>query len=140
MEKENESVFTEEDLDLSAYMQEYPEDEIAEKNKRFYQNLVQAIYIHEVYIDDMDALKLKNAVEEILVVLSPRERDVLRLRFGTDDGRQRTHREIGELFEQTRDTIRQVELKAIRKLRHPNCSKRLRELIEAEIGKSIYDS
>ena len=68
---------------------------------------------------------------EVLCTLSPRERDVLRLRFGMDDGRQRTLEEVGQLFGVTRERIRQIEAKALRKLRHPNRSKRLREYVEA---------
>ena len=67
---------------------------------------------------------------EILCTLSPRERDVLRLRFGMDDGRQRTLEEVGQLFGVTRERIRQIEAKALRKLRHPNRSKRLKEYVE----------
>ena len=67
---------------------------------------------------------------EVLCTLSPRERDVLRLRFGMDDGRQRTLEEVGQLFGVTRERIRQIEAKALRKLRHPNRSKRLREYVE----------
>ena len=68
---------------------------------------------------------------EVLCTLSPRERDVLRLRFGMDDGRQRTLEEVGQLFGVTRERIRQIEAKALRKLRHPNRSKRLREYVES---------
>ena len=67
---------------------------------------------------------------EVLGSLSARERDVLRLRFGMDDGRQRTLEEVGQLFGVTRERIRQIEAKALRKLRHPNRSKRLKEYIE----------
>ncbi len=73
---------------------------------------------------------LREDLAEVLSGLSPRERDVLRLRFGMDDGRQRTLEEVGQLFGVTRERIRQIEAKALRKLRHPNRSKRLKEYIE----------
>ena len=73
---------------------------------------------------------LREDLAEVLSSLSPRERDVLRLRFGMDDGRQRTLEEVGQLFGVTRERIRQIEAKALRKLRHPNRSKRLREYVE----------
>ena len=73
---------------------------------------------------------LREDLAEVLSSLSPRERDVLRLRFGMDDGRQRTLEEVGQLFGVTRERIRQIEAKALRKLRHPNRSKRLKEYIE----------
>ena len=74
---------------------------------------------------------LREDLQEVLCTLSPRERDVLRLRFGMDDGRQRTLEEVGQLFGVTRERIRQIEAKALRKLRHPNRSKRLREYVES---------
>ncbi len=73
---------------------------------------------------------LREDIIEVMASLSPRERDVLRLRFGLDDGRQRTLEEVGQLFGVTRERIRQIESKALRKLRHPNRSRRLREYIE----------
>ncbi len=73
---------------------------------------------------------LREDLAEVLSSLSPRERDVLRLRFGMDDGRQRTLEEVGQLFGVTRERIRQIEAKALRKLRHPNRSRRLKEYIE----------
>ncbi|MCE2930480.1 MAG: RNA polymerase sigma factor RpoD [Vampirovibrionales bacterium] len=73
---------------------------------------------------------LREDLTEVLAGLSLRERDVLRLRFGLDDGRQRTLEEVGQLFGVTRERIRQIEAKALRKLRHPNRSRRLREYIE----------
>jgi RNA polymerase primary sigma factor len=73
---------------------------------------------------------LREDLTEVLSGLSPRERDVLRLRFGLDDGRQRTLEEVGQLFGVTRERIRQIEAKALRKLRHPNRSRRLREYID----------
>ncbi len=73
---------------------------------------------------------LREDLAEVLAGLSARERDVLRLRFGMDDGRQRTLEEVGQLFGVTRERIRQIEAKALRKLRHPNRSKRLKEYVE----------
>ncbi len=73
---------------------------------------------------------LREDLTEVLAGLSLRERDVLRLRFGLDDGRQRTLEEVGQLFGVTRERIRQIEAKALRKLRHPNRSRRLREYID----------
>ena len=69
-------------------------------------------------------------VEQIILAKSEREAKVLRLRFGLDDGRQRTLEEVGQQFQVTRERIRQIEAKALRKLRHPNRSKRLREYVE----------
>ena len=76
-------------------------------------------------IEHIESELLKEDMKEVLCTLSPRERDVLRLRFGMDDGRQRTLEEIGRLFGVTRERIRQIEAKALRKLRHPNRQKRL---------------
>ena len=73
---------------------------------------------------------LREDLADVLSGLSAREKDVLRLRFGMDDGRQRTLEEVGQLFGVTRERIRQIEAKALRKLRHPNRSKRLKEYIE----------
>jgi RNA polymerase primary sigma factor len=73
---------------------------------------------------------LREDINDVLGTLSARERDVLRLRFGLDDGRSRTLEEVGQQFGVTRERIRQIEAKALRKLRHPNRNKRLREYIE----------
>ena len=73
---------------------------------------------------------LREDLADVLSGLSAREKDVLRLRFGMDDGRQRTLEEVGQLFGVTRERIRQIEAKALRKLRHTNRSKRLKEYIE----------
>ena len=69
-------------------------------------------------------------MDEVLSTLTDREQEVLRLRFGLDDGRQRTLEEVGQMFKVTRERIRQIEAKALRKLRHPNRSKRLRDYLE----------
>ena len=75
---------------------------------------------------------LREDLAEVLCTLSPRERDVLRLRFGMDDGRQRTLEEVGQLFGVTRERIRQIEAKALRKLRHPKRNHRLAAYINVE--------
>jgi RNA polymerase primary sigma factor len=75
---------------------------------------------------------LREDLEGVLATLSPRERDVLRLRYGLDDGRMKTLEEIGQIFDVTRERIRQIEAKALRKLRHPSRSKRLRSFVEGE--------
>jgi RNA polymerase primary sigma factor len=73
---------------------------------------------------------LHNEVEDILDTLTPRERRVLQLRFGLIDGHQRTLEEVGKRFGVTRERIRQIEAKALRKLRHPSRSKKLRDYLE----------
>ncbi len=73
---------------------------------------------------------LKEQVIEILSTLTPRERKVLELRFGIEDGRSRTLEEVGKEFSVTRERIRQIEAKALRKLRHPSRSTRLRDYLD----------
>ena len=70
---------------------------------------------------------LKEQLEEVMKTLTPREAKVLRLRFGLDDGKARTLEEVGKQFNVTRERIRQIEAKALRKLRHPSRSKKLKE-------------
>ena len=91
------------------------------------------------FIEDQDAQApadaaafelLKEQLEDVLDTLSSREEKVLRLRFGLDDGRSRTLEEVGQHFGVTRERIRQIEAKALRKLRHPMRSKRLRDYLE----------
>ncbi len=79
--------------------------------------------------DEVSKSLLREDLESVLSTLSPRERDVLRLRYGLDDGRMKTLEEIGQIFNVTRERIRQIEAKALRKLRHPNRNSVLKEYI-----------
>ena len=73
---------------------------------------------------------MKEQLLDVLDTLSPREEEVLRLRFGLDDGHQRTLEEVGREFKVTRERIRQIEAKALRKLRHPSRSKKLKDYLD----------
>ena len=73
---------------------------------------------------------LKEQLSDVLGTLTPREERVLRLRFGLEDGRSRTLEEVGEVFNVTRERIRQIEAKALRKLRHPSRSKKLKDFLD----------
>ena len=91
------------------------------------------------FIPDEDALApaeaaayslLKEQIEDVLGSLNEREQKVLKLRFGLEDGRARTLEEVGKEFDVTRERIRQIEAKALRKLRHPSRSKKLRDYLD----------
>jgi RNA polymerase primary sigma factor len=91
------------------------------------------------FIPDDDALApaeaasqtlLREQLSEVLHTLSPREEEVLKLRFGLEDGRTRTLEEVGLEFNITRERIRQIEAKALRKLRHPSRSKKLKDYLD----------
>jgi RNA polymerase primary sigma factor len=73
---------------------------------------------------------LKDQIGDVLETLTPREQRIIRLRFGLDDGRSRTLEEVGREFKVTRERIRQIEAKALRKLRHPTRSRRLKDYLE----------
>jgi RNA polymerase primary sigma factor len=79
--------------------------------------------------DEVSKTLLREDLENVLDSLNPRERDVLRLRYGLDDGKMKTLEEIGQIFNVTRERIRQIEAKALRKLRHPNRNSILKEYI-----------
>ena len=91
------------------------------------------------FIEDQDAtapadaasfMLLKEQLEDVLDTLTPREEKVLRLRFGLDDGRARTLEEVGQNFGVTRERIRQIEAKALHKLRHPSRSRKLKDFLD----------
>lgn len=75
---------------------------------------------------------LREHIEDVMQTLTPREAKVLKLRFGLQDGRMRTLEEVGREFQVTRERIRQIEAKALRKLRHPSRSKRLKDFMNSE--------
>ncbi len=75
-------------------------------------------------------MMLREQLLEVLHTLTPREENVLKLRFGLEDGHPRTLEEVGKVFDITRERIRQIEAKALRKLRHPSRSKRLKDYLE----------
>jgi RNA polymerase primary sigma factor len=81
-------------------------------------------------LDGASKQLLKDEIQEVLSTLTPREQRVLRLRFGLEDGRCRTLEEVGVEFKVTRERVRQIEAKALRKLRHPSRSRRLRGYLE----------
>ena len=92
------------------------------------------------FIEDQDAeapadaasfMLLREQLNDVLETITPREQNVLRLRFGLDDGRARTLEEVGQYFGVTRERIRQIEAKALRKLRHPSRSKKLKDFLDA---------
>ncbi|MBR2902020.1 MAG: RNA polymerase sigma factor RpoD [Clostridia bacterium] len=92
------------------------------------------------FIQDMDApmpsdaaatMLLKEQISDVLKSLTPREEKVLRLRFGLDDGKARTLEEVGKEFNVTRERIRQIEAKALRKLRHPSRAKKLKDYLQS---------
>ena len=91
------------------------------------------------FIEDHDAqapadvasfMLLKEQLSEVLGTLTTREKEVLKLRFGLEDGKARTLEEVGKSFHVTRERIRQIEAKALRKLRHPSRSKKLKDFLE----------
>ena len=80
--------------------------------------------------DSVSFIMLKEQLLNVLDTLTPREEKVLRLRYGIDDGKPRTLEEVGKEFNVTRERIRQIEAKALRKLRHPSRSRKLKDFLE----------
>ena len=97
-------------------------------------NKIRAEQISMIFQDPMTSLnpymKIGEQLMEVLDTLTEREQKVLRLRFGLDDGRPRTLEEVGRQFNVTRERIRQIEAKALRKLRHPSRSKKLKDYLD----------
>ena len=93
------------------------------------------LYAREITLEGAGALyerflALKEELEEAMASLTERERNVIKLRFGLDDGKTRTLEEVGKEFNVTRERIRQIEAKALRKLRHPSRSRKLKDFLE----------
>ena len=80
--------------------------------------------------DAASFILMREQLQDVLDTLTPREKKVLTLRFGLDDGRLRTLEEVGREFDGTRERIRQIEAKALRKRRHPSRSRKLKDYIE----------
>ncbi len=136
-----EKVLTETNVDeVKGFFDEmdFPEKEIASENSTlFYQKLVKFMLGLSDQAENLDLANYREPLAEILCTLSPRERDVLRLRFGMDDGKMRTLEEIAQLFGVKKDEIQYIEAKALRKLRHPNRIRRLREFSGNGVTKSL---
>ena len=81
--------------------------------------------VEEIVVEE----EMKQALNDVLETITPREEKVIRLRFGLDDGKERTLEQVGNVFGVTRERIRQIEAKALRKLRHPSRSKKLRSFL-----------
>ncbi len=81
----------------------------------------------------MISVNLKEYTSQVLRTLTPREERVIKMRFGLEDGSEHTLEEVGQSFQVTRERIRQIEAKALRKLRHPSRSRKLKAFIEGVI-------
>jgi RNA polymerase primary sigma factor len=85
---------------------------------------------HQSPAEQMVNVNLHDQTAEVLKSLSPREEKIIRLRFGLEDGSEHTLEEVGQSFAVTRERIRQIEAKALRKLRHPSRSRKLRAFLD----------
>ncbi|MBQ3337961.1 MAG: RNA polymerase sigma factor RpoD, partial [Selenomonadaceae bacterium] len=79
------------------------------------------------HVDRLDRLQMRELLGEVLKTLTPHERKVLSLRFGLEDGRMRSLDEVAKIFKVSGDSVQSVESKALRKLRNPDCSTKLRD-------------
>jgi RNA polymerase primary sigma factor len=84
--------------------------------------------------DAVITLNLREQTAQVLKTLTPREEKIVKMRFGLEDGSEHTLEEVGQNFAVTRERIRQIEAKALRKLRHPSRSHRLRAFLEGSAG------
>jgi hypothetical protein len=114
---------------LTVYSQEI---NLVEAATFFYIVFASVIFFSRPFIGRMfdardENIILKEQIEEVLSTINPREKRVIQLRFGLEDGRNRTLEEVGKEFNVTRERIRQIESKALRKLRHPSRSRKLRD-------------
>ena len=91
---------------------------------------IRIVSVSYTHLEAASHTLLKEQLSGVLKSLTPREEKVLRLRFGLEDGRPRTLEEVGKEFNVTRERIRQIEAKALRKLRHPSRSKKLRDFLD----------
>jgi RNA polymerase primary sigma factor len=82
-------------------------------------------------------LNLRSQTAQVLKSLTPREEKVIKMRFGLEDGSEHTLEEVGQSFAVTRERIRQIEAKALRKLRHPSRSRRLKAFVDPDSGGSL---
>ena len=89
-----------------------------------------AAHLHHTPADAVINLTLKEQTESVLKTLTPREEKVIKMRFGVGDGSEHTLEEVGQNFAVTRERIRQIEAKALRKLRHPSRSRKLKAFLE----------
>lgn len=105
-------------------------DEISEKESLCLDDLIESN--GETPEDQVSKSLLREDLESVLGTLNPRERDVLRLRYGLDDGRMKSLEELGQIFNVTRERIRQIEAKALRKLRHPNRNSILKQYVRSD--------
>jgi RNA polymerase primary sigma factor len=107
------------------------EQPISDEEKSSLSDLIED-HTAEVPVDAATRMLLNEAVKRALSELSEREQEVVRLRFGLDDGRIRTLEEVGQIFGVTRERIRQIEMKTLAKLRHPMVSRPLRDYVEGD--------